>query len=138
MPFVRTIDNIADFFTKAAKNATSFRAHRKIIMNEPADATHTIMVGLPCMHHAPSNWRSASTRQDSLTDMNPLATHTGSLSNVARHRPPSMCGSRLEYPSNRAVRHERRRAERWDSSFPQFAAVYKYICVGSWLGQYSP
>ena len=37
VPFVRTIDNIADFFTKAAKNATSFRAHRKIIMNEPAD-----------------------------------------------------------------------------------------------------
>ena len=37
VPFVRTADNIADFFTKAAKSATAFRAHRKIIMNEPAD-----------------------------------------------------------------------------------------------------
>ena len=38
VPFVRTADNIADFFTKA-KSATAFRAHRKIIMNEPADPT---------------------------------------------------------------------------------------------------
>ena len=38
VPYVRTSDNIADFFTKAAKNATAFRAHRRIIMNEPADS----------------------------------------------------------------------------------------------------
>ena len=39
VPYVRTSDNIADFFTKAAKNANAFRAHRRIIMNEPADST---------------------------------------------------------------------------------------------------
>ena len=35
VPFVRTDDNIADFFTKAfTKNAKKFLAHRRVIMNE--------------------------------------------------------------------------------------------------------
>ena len=36
VPFVRTTDNIADFFTKPMKSATQFHTMRKIIMNEPA------------------------------------------------------------------------------------------------------
>ena len=35
VPFVRTADNIADFFTKPMKTASQFRAMRKVIMNEP-------------------------------------------------------------------------------------------------------
>ena len=35
VPFVRTDDNIGDFFTKAfVKNAKKFVAHRRVIMNE--------------------------------------------------------------------------------------------------------
>jgi hypothetical protein len=35
VPFVRTADNIADFFTKPMKSANQFHAFRKTIMNEP-------------------------------------------------------------------------------------------------------
>ena len=35
VPFVRTADNIADFFTKPMKSASQFHAMRKRIMNEP-------------------------------------------------------------------------------------------------------
>ena len=35
VPFVRTADNIADFFTKPMKSASQFHAFRKTIMNEP-------------------------------------------------------------------------------------------------------
>ena len=65
--------------------------------------SHTIMVALPCMHHAPSDWRSASTRQDSLTDMNPLTTRAGSLSNVARHRPRCAAAARCSESSAAAT-----------------------------------
>ena len=34
VPFVRTADNIADFFTKPMKSANQFHAFRKTIMNE--------------------------------------------------------------------------------------------------------
>ena len=34
VPFVRTDDNIADFFTKPMANATKFHAMRRKIMNE--------------------------------------------------------------------------------------------------------
>ena len=34
VPFVRTADNIADFFTKPLKTPSQFQAMRKIIMNE--------------------------------------------------------------------------------------------------------
>ena len=34
VPFVRTADNIADFFTKPLKTPSQFHAMRKIIMNE--------------------------------------------------------------------------------------------------------
>ena len=34
VPFVRTAENIADFFTKPIDNATKFREFRRIIMNE--------------------------------------------------------------------------------------------------------
>ena len=34
VPFVRTDDNLADFFTKPLKNASHFHALRKRIMNE--------------------------------------------------------------------------------------------------------
>ena len=34
VPFVRTADNIADFFTKPMKSASQFHAFRKTIMNE--------------------------------------------------------------------------------------------------------
>ena len=34
VPFVRTADNIADFFTHPAKSPAQFRAHRRKIMNE--------------------------------------------------------------------------------------------------------
>ena len=34
VPFVRTADNIADFFTKPMKSASQFHALRKRIMNE--------------------------------------------------------------------------------------------------------
>ena len=33
VPFVRTLDNIADFFTKPMHNAAKFREFRNIIMN---------------------------------------------------------------------------------------------------------
>ena len=33
VPFVRTTDNIADFFTKPMDNATKFREFRRAIMN---------------------------------------------------------------------------------------------------------
>ena len=33
VPFVRTTDNIADFFTKPMANATKFREFRRAIMN---------------------------------------------------------------------------------------------------------
>ena len=69
--------------------------------------SHTIMVGLPCMYHAPSDWRSASTRQDSLTDMNPLTTRAGSLSNVARHRPRCAAAARCSESSQRRRRRPR-------------------------------
>ena len=35
VPFVRTADNIADFFTKPL-NATKFHAMRRVIMNDAA------------------------------------------------------------------------------------------------------
>ena len=35
VPFVRTADNLADFFTKPLK-AKQFHAMRRLIMNEPA------------------------------------------------------------------------------------------------------
>ena len=35
VPFVRTHENIADFFTKPMKNSTQFFAFRRQIMNEP-------------------------------------------------------------------------------------------------------
>ena len=35
VPFVRTDDNIADFFTKPMKTATKFFNFRRKIMNEP-------------------------------------------------------------------------------------------------------
>ena len=38
VPFVRTLDNIADFFTKPLKAATFF-AMRRLIMNEPPVAS---------------------------------------------------------------------------------------------------
>ena len=38
VPFVRTDDNIADFFTKPFKGAKKFLAMRAIIMNEPRSA----------------------------------------------------------------------------------------------------
>ena len=65
--------------------------------------SHTNMLALPCMHHAPSDWRSASTRQDSLTDMNPLTTRAGSLSNVARHRPRCAAAARCSESSAAAT-----------------------------------
>ena len=65
--------------------------------------SHTIMVALPRMHHAPSDWRSASTRQDSLTDMNPSTTRAGSLSNVARHRPRCAAAARCSESSAAAT-----------------------------------
>ena len=34
VPFVRTADNLADFFTKPMKSANRFHAFRKTIMNE--------------------------------------------------------------------------------------------------------
>ena len=34
VPFVRTVDNLADFFTKPVKSATQFHTLRKAIMNE--------------------------------------------------------------------------------------------------------
>ena len=34
VPFVRTADNLADFFTKPSKSASQFHALRKLIMNE--------------------------------------------------------------------------------------------------------
>ena len=36
VPFVRTADNVADFFTKPFKEAKKFYAMRRILMNEPA------------------------------------------------------------------------------------------------------
>ena len=65
--------------------------------------SHTIMVALPCMHHAPSDWRSASTRQDSLRDMNPLTIRAESLSNVARHRPRCAAAARRSESSAAAT-----------------------------------
>ena len=47
--------------------------------------------------HAPCTLRlalSESTRRDSLTDMNPSTTLAGSLSNIARHRPPCAAAAR--------------------------------------------
>ena len=35
VPFVRTADNLADFFTKPMKSASQFHTLRKRIMNEP-------------------------------------------------------------------------------------------------------
>ena len=35
VPFVRTHDNLADFFAAPAKSASAFHAMRKVIMNEP-------------------------------------------------------------------------------------------------------
>ena len=35
VPFVRTDDNIADFFTKPMKTASKFYDFRRKIMNEP-------------------------------------------------------------------------------------------------------
>ena len=37
VPFVRTVDNIADFFTKAMKHSKQFFNFRRIIMNERLD-----------------------------------------------------------------------------------------------------
>ena len=37
VPFVRTADNIADFFTKPMKSPAQFHALRKIIMNDKSD-----------------------------------------------------------------------------------------------------
>ena len=34
LPYVRTSDNLADFFTKPSKSASQFHALRKLIMNE--------------------------------------------------------------------------------------------------------
>ena len=34
MPFVRTKNNIADFFTKPMKSAAEFHNFRRVIMNE--------------------------------------------------------------------------------------------------------
>ena len=34
VPFVRTADNLADFFTKPIKSASQFHALRKVVMNE--------------------------------------------------------------------------------------------------------
>ena len=34
VPYVRTSDNLADFFTKPSKSASQFHALRKLIMNE--------------------------------------------------------------------------------------------------------
>ena len=34
VPFVRTADNIADFFTSPMPNANKFREFRKLVMNE--------------------------------------------------------------------------------------------------------
>ena len=34
VPFVRTADNLADFFTKPMKSATQFHTLRRMIMNE--------------------------------------------------------------------------------------------------------
>ena len=67
--------------------------------------SHTNMLALPCMHHAPSDWRSASTRQDSLTDMNPSTTRAGSLSNVARHR--SRCAAAARRSESSAAATEK-------------------------------
>ena len=38
VPFVRTADNWADFFTKPMKNAKEFKRMRAVIMNEPRDS----------------------------------------------------------------------------------------------------
>ena len=35
VPFVRTADNIADFFTKPMKNWKQFSGFRRRVMNEP-------------------------------------------------------------------------------------------------------
>ena len=67
--------------------------------------SHTNMLALPCMHHAPSDWRSASTRRDSLTDMNPSTTRAGSLSNVARHR--SRCAAAARRSESSAAATEK-------------------------------
>ena len=37
VPFVRTVDNIADFFTKAMKHSKQFFNFRRVIMNERLD-----------------------------------------------------------------------------------------------------
>ena len=34
VPYVRTADNLADFFTKPMKSAASFHALRRLIMND--------------------------------------------------------------------------------------------------------
>ena len=34
VPFVRTADNLADFFTKPMKSASQFHYLRKLVMNE--------------------------------------------------------------------------------------------------------
>ena len=67
--------------------------------------SHTNMLALPCMHHAPSDWRSASTWRDSLTDMNPSTTRAGSLSNVARHR--SRCAAAARRSESSAAATEK-------------------------------
>lgn len=39
VPFVRTADNLADFFTKTMKSASQFHAFRETIMDEPLVST---------------------------------------------------------------------------------------------------
>ena len=48
--------------------------------------SHTIMLALSCMHHAPSESRSQTFSAGSLTHMNPSTTCAGSLPDVAPHR----------------------------------------------------
>ena len=48
---------------------------------------HTIMLALPCMHHALSESRSQTFSADTRTDMNPSTTRAGSLPDAVQHRP---------------------------------------------------
>ena len=74
-----------------------------VVVEAGCQRLQAIVIDVPCMHHAPSDWRSASTRRDSLTDMNPSTTRAGSLSNVARHRPRCAAAARCSESSAAAT-----------------------------------
>jgi len=68
--------------------------------------SHTIMLSLPCMHHALSESRSQTFGRDTPTDMNPSTTRAGSLPDAAQHRPLDV---RQPRDAARAAQKHRRR-----------------------------